>query len=147
MTSIEIAFQILGHDEHVPVGYKPATGHIIFDVKMDFTRKARWVLDGHKCEDPYGSTYAGVVSRDSVRIGLTYAMLNDLEVCAVDIRNAYLLAPSSQKDYIICSPEFGIENIGKRALIKMALYGGMTAVRDFKNHIKQGILIKTSDIV
>ena len=109
---------ILGDDENLPVGYTKATGHIIFDVKMDFTRKARWVLDGHRCADPYGSTYAGVVSRDSVRIALTYAALNKLDVYAADIRNAYLQAPSSQKDYIICGPEFGLENVGKRALIK-----------------------------
>eukprot|EP00957_Ditylum_brightwellii_P110452 8423817-Ditylum_brightwellii.AAC.1 len=84
---------------------------------MDFTRKARWVLDGHKTVNPIGSTYAGVVSRDSVRIAFTYAALNNLSVCAADIRNAYLQVPSSQKDYIICGPEFGLENIGKVALI------------------------------
>eukprot|EP00957_Ditylum_brightwellii_P192087 14622560-Ditylum_brightwellii.AAC.1 len=67
---------------------------------MDFTRKARWVLDGHKTAAPDGSTYAGVVSRESVRIALTYAALNGLGVTAADIRNAYLQAPSSQKDYI-----------------------------------------------
>ena len=71
---------------------------------MDFTRKARWVLDGHKTLDLIGSTYAGVVSRESVHIALTYAALNDLDVFAADIQNAYLQAPSSQ--------EFGVENIG-----------------------------------
>ena len=136
MHNIGVAFQILENDEHVPVGWKKATGHMIFDVKMDFTRKARWVLDGHKCADPEGSTYAGVVSRESVRIALTYAALNDLEVYAADIRNAYLQAPSSQKDYIICGPEFGIENIGKKALIRRALYGGKAAGRDFRNHLR-----------
>ena len=62
---------------------------------MDFTRKARWVLDGHKSRDPIGSTYAGVISKESVRIAFTYAALNQLEVCASDIRNAYLQVPSS----------------------------------------------------
>ena len=65
------AFQLLENDKSLPVGYKPATGHIVFDVKMDFTRKARWVLDGHRTADPTGSTYAGVVSRESVCIALT----------------------------------------------------------------------------
>ena len=64
-----------------------------------------------------GSTYAGVVSRESVRIAFTYAALNGVDICAADIRNAYLQAPSSCKDYIICGPEFGIENVGKVALI------------------------------
>ena len=60
---------------------------------MNFTRKARWVLDGHKNLNPIGSTYARVVSRDSVRIAFTYAELNGIEVCTEDIRNAYLQAP------------------------------------------------------
>eukprot|EP00956_Cyclotella_meneghiniana_P027526 scaffold61861_cov42-Cyclotella_meneghiniana.AAC.2 len=84
---------------------------------MDFTRKARWVKDGHKHPDPDASNYAGVVSRESVRIALTYAALNDLDVLAADIRNAYLQAPSSEKHYIICGPEFGLEHEGKRAKI------------------------------
>jgi hypothetical protein len=42
---------------------------------MDFTRKARWVLDGHRTPDIVGSTYDGVVSRESVRIAFTYAAL------------------------------------------------------------------------
>ena len=102
---------------------------------MDFTRKARWVLDGHKTPVPIGSTYAGVVSRESVRIALTYAALNDLDVFAANIRNAYLQALSSQKDYIICGLEFGVENIGQTALIHRALYGGKAAGRDFRNHL------------
>ena len=55
---------------------------------MDFTRKARYVLDGHKTEAPDISTYAGVVSKESIRIALTYAALNGLDVCAADIQNA-----------------------------------------------------------
>ena len=51
---------------------------------MDFTRKARWVLDGHKTPDPVGSKCAGVVSRESVQIAFTYAALNGLDVCMTD---------------------------------------------------------------
>ena len=66
----------------------------------------------------------------------TYAALNGLDIFATDIRNAYLQAPSSRKDYIICGPEFGIENVGKVALIHRALYGGKTAGKDFRNHLR-----------
>ena len=52
---------------------------------MDFTRKARWVKDGHKTADIVSSSFAGVVSRESVRIALTYAALNDIPVVAADI--------------------------------------------------------------
>ena len=136
MLNIGIAFEVLDENKKAPPGWKPVTGHLIWDVKMDFTRKARWVLDGHKTASPVGSTYAGVVSRESVRIGFTYAALNDLSVCAADIRNAYLQAPSSQRDYIVCGPEFGLENVGKVALIHRALYGGKAAGRDFRNHLR-----------
>eukprot|EP00957_Ditylum_brightwellii_P165228 12579964-Ditylum_brightwellii.AAC.1 len=63
--------------------------------------------------DPIVSAYAGVVSRKSVRIVLTYATPNNLDGCADDTCNAYLQAPSSHKGYIICGPEFGLDNIGK----------------------------------
>ena len=49
-----------------------------------------WVLDGHKEPMLAGLTYAGVVSRDSIRIAFTYAALNDMDVTATDIQNAYL---------------------------------------------------------
>ena len=137
MKDVGMAFKILDDGEHVPVGYTEASGHLVWDVKMDFTRKARWVLDGHKTEAPNISTYAGVVSRESVRIALTYAALNDVDICAADIRNAYLQAPSSQKHYVICGAEFGLENMGKKALIIRALYGGKSAGRDFRNHLRE----------
>ena len=83
-----------------------------------------------------GSKYAGVVSRESVRIAFTYAALNDLDVCMADIRNAYLQSPTSQKHYIICGPEFGMENVGKVAIMHRAVYGGKTSGRDFRNHLR-----------
>ena len=52
------------------------------------------------------------------------------------IRNVYLQAPSSHKDFIYCGPEFGLENVGKPALIWRALYGDKTAGRDFRNHLR-----------
>ena len=137
MTNIGIGFEVLPEGQSAPPGWRKTSGHLVWDVKMDFTRKARWVLDGYKSPDPVGSKYAGVVSRESVRIALTYAALNGLQVFSADIRNAYLQAPSSQKEYIICGPEFGLENVGKVALIRRALYGGKSAGRDFRNHLRQ----------
>ena len=136
MRNIGIAFEILPEGKQAPPTWSSVTGHLIFDVKMDFTRKARWVLDGHKTPNPTTSSYAGVVSRDSVRIAFTYAALNNVDVFAADIKNAYLQAPSSRKDYIICGPEFGLENAGRVALIHRALYGGKTAGSDFRNHLR-----------
>jgi hypothetical protein len=45
--------------------------------------------------------YATVVSRESVRIALTLAVLNDLKVKTADIENAYLTAPVGEK-YGVC---------------------------------------------
>ena len=136
MLNVSIAFEIMEDDEHLPVEYQLATCHLIFDVKMDFTRKARFVLDGHKTPDPEGSTWAGVMSRDSVRIALTYAALNNIDICDADILNAYLQAPTSEKYYIRCGLEFGLENLGKKAKIVQALYGGKVSGRDFRNHLR-----------
>jgi hypothetical protein len=136
MGNLIVAFDILEHDEKLPKGYSLASGHMVFDVRMTLERKARWVKDGHKTPDPAWSTYAGVVSRETVRIALTYAALNDLPVCGADIQNAYLQAPSSEKHYVICGEEFGLENVGKRALIRRALYGGKSAGSDYWKHVR-----------
>ena len=86
MINVGIAFEILDEAKSDSVGWSKESGHLIFDVKMDYTRKAQWVLDGHRSANPIGSNYSGVVFRDSVRIALTYAALNDIEVLAVGIQ-------------------------------------------------------------
>ena len=114
MGNLIVAFDIIDDDEHLPPGGYTKTGcHMVFDVRMTLERKARWVKDGHRTPEPQQSTFAGVVSRESVRIAFTYAALMGLEVCACDIQNAYLQALSSERYYIICGPEFGLENVGK----------------------------------
>ena len=53
------AIEILdGSTTRAPPGWSKVTGHIVWDVRMDFTRKARWVLDGHKTPDPIYSNFA-----------------------------------------------------------------------------------------
>ena len=44
MFNVGVAFEILEEDQPAPAGWKKASRHLIWDVKMDFTRKARWVL-------------------------------------------------------------------------------------------------------
>jgi hypothetical protein len=49
------------------IGFQQEIGcHIIFDVKMDFSRKARFVAGGHTTMAPSSMTYSSVVSRDSI---------------------------------------------------------------------------------
>ena len=91
---------------------------------------------GHITPGTENSTYASIVSLESVRIALTYAALNGLYVFACDIQNSYLQIPSSEKHFIICGPEFGLENVGKKALIIDALYGRKRAVGYYWRHIR-----------
>ena len=61
--NVGVAFDVLENHQNIPVGWTKACGHLIWDVKMDFTRKARWIKDGHRTANPLGTNYAGVVSR------------------------------------------------------------------------------------
>ena len=96
MHDVGIAFEIVEDNVSMTIGYRKVTGYLAFDANVDFTRKVRWVLDGHKTPSPAGSTSVGVVSTDRVRIAFTYDALNGLDVLSVDIRNIYLQAPSSE---------------------------------------------------
>jgi hypothetical protein len=64
------------------LGFQEIKCHIVFDVKMDFTRKARFVAGGHMTQPATSITYSSVVSRDSVRIAFLLAALNGLQVLA-----------------------------------------------------------------
>ena len=68
MYNIGVVFEILEDGKTVPAGYTKVSGHLILSVKIDFTRKTKWVLDGHKQPDPVCSKYAGVVSRESIHL-------------------------------------------------------------------------------
>ena len=103
---------------------------------MNFTRKSRWIKDGHKTPDPKQSRFAGVVSRESIRIALTYTALNNIDVMTADIKNVYLQAPSTEKHYIICGKEFGLENIVRIRLIYRAFYGEKSSRADFWKHLR-----------
>jgi Reverse transcriptase (RNA-dependent DNA polymerase) len=91
------------------------------------------VAGGHVTEPPAAITYASVVSRESVRLGLLIAALNDLPILAADIQNAYLTSPCQEKIYT--SLEFGLHRQGRKALVVRALYGFKSAVAAFRNHL------------
>ena len=78
-----------------------------------------------------------VVLQESVRIALTLAALNDLEVKTSDIQNAYLTAPCSEKIWTTLGSEFGPDLAGKKALVVRALYGLKSAGASFRNHLAE----------
>jgi hypothetical protein len=53
-------------DSQMPVGYKLMDCHMIFDIKSDLTRKARFVAGGNQTDEPSKAVYSSVVSRDSI---------------------------------------------------------------------------------
>ena len=76
--AVRVAFKVLHGDGRVPPAHQHVRCHIIFDIKMeDFRRKARYVTQGNTTEASAALAYASVVSRESVRIELTLAALND----------------------------------------------------------------------
>ena len=52
MANVVVEFEILDEGKPSPVGWKKSSGNLVFDVKMDFTRKYIWVKDGHRTADP-----------------------------------------------------------------------------------------------
>ena len=51
MKGISPAFDVLDEDINPPPQYKYVGFHLVFDIKMDFSRKARLVADGCKTPD------------------------------------------------------------------------------------------------
>ena len=125
MANVRVAFEEFEGDKiQLPPGYQEVGCHMIFDIKMgeNFRQKARMVPGGHTTETPDALTYASVVSRASVRIALTIAVLNDLKVLACNIQNAYLITKCREKIWTIAGPEFG-SDAGKLMIVVHALYG------------------------
>ena len=107
MYQVLVNFNILEDGESPPPGWEKSTDNIIFDAKMDFMRKARWVKDGHCNPDSETSSYAGVVSLDIIQIALRTAASQGVYLLSADNRNEYFQSPSSDKNFIICGLEFG----------------------------------------
>ncbi len=139
MTNVRPAFEKWEKSEReLPPGYQKIQCHFIFDVKMgeNFRRKARLVANGNQTEAPPTLTYSSVVSRDSVRIALLIASLNELQLLACDIQNAYLTADCRERIYVIAGPEFGSE-AGSIMIIRKALYGLKSSGAAFRAHLAE----------
>jgi len=135
MKNNRMAFKFLEENQSVPIGYKWIKCHMIFDVKMDFTRKARYIAGGHMTDPPSSITYSSVVSCDSVRIAFLIATLNDIDLLSCDIGNAYLNASPREKVYTTAGPEFGHELEGQYVLIVRALYGLKSSGAAWRAHL------------
>ena len=89
MTNVKFVFKIIDDDEPVPRNHQFFKCHIIFNVKMEKSRrKARLVAGGHMTKAHAAVTYARVVSRETFHIDLTISAFNDLQVKCGDVLNA-----------------------------------------------------------
>ena len=122
MGTVEKAFDVLPKGSKKPVGYQEIKCHLVFDVKMDFTRKARFVAEGFRTDPPASVIYSSVVSRESVRIAFLIAALNDLELLGADCEGAYLNAPCREKIFFEAGPEMG-DREHQYVILVRALYG------------------------
>ena len=100
----------------------------------NFRRKARFVADGNLVETPASITYSTVVLRDSVRILLLVAALNDLKTMGADVQNDFLSAEYLENHWIRAGPKFGAEQ-GIVFIVIRALYGLKYAGAAFRSFV------------
>ena len=79
-------------------------------------------------------SHSTVVSRDSVRVILPAAALNELDVSSCDAQNAFLSAESLGKRCAAASNEFG-EDKGKVCMVVRALCGLKSASAAFGSFV------------
>ena len=131
MGDVKVTFKALEDCEDVPIGYAYVNCHMIFDVKMEhFWRKTRLVAGGHMTETPATTTYANIVSWETVYFDLVIAASNYLEVKCGDVMNSYITAPTKKKVWTTLGSEFG-DGAGNQALIVCGLYGLKSSGADF----------------
>jgi hypothetical protein len=104
-------------------GFQEIKCHIIFDVKIDLTWKARFVASGHMTKAPNLLTYSSVISREIVKIAFLLAALNDLDVMSCDIGNVYLNALCREKVWFTAGAKCGPKLQGCVCKLVQALYG------------------------
>jgi Reverse transcriptase (RNA-dependent DNA polymerase) len=134
MATVAHVFEFVKDDE-ILGNYQFVLCHMVFDVKMDLTRKARFVAGGHMTDPPKDTTYSSVVSRDSIRIAFLIAALNDLDILACDIQGAYLNADTKELIYTVAGLEHGAHREGQKAIIKGALYGLNSSGARWRDHL------------
>jgi hypothetical protein len=67
---------------------------------------------------PAVMTYVSVVLQESVQIALTIATLNDLDIKASDVMDAYLTAPYEERVWTILGAELVVMLARKQSLCK-----------------------------
>ena len=91
MENVRVAFEILPDGKPVSIGHQFVQCPMVFDIKMkDFRPKARLVTGGHMTKALATIINASLVLRETIRIALMIAALNNFEVKSGNILNAYV---------------------------------------------------------
>ena len=86
------------------------------------TCRARFVAGGNTTDPPVSLTYSSVVSRDSFRIDFPLGSLNDIDIWACYIGNAYLNEKFREKIWTKSGTKFGNDK-GKVMIVIRNVYG------------------------
>ena len=120
-------------------GWQKAPLRMIFCVKAEMENghhrhKACFVVGGHRLDSSGSNVYSSTVKALTVRLLLIIAEKMQLSTITADIANAFCTAPSQEKVWAECGPEFG-DREGQRAIIQRALYGMASASRSFHDFL------------
>ena len=77
MNNVEVDLKFLANRSMLPIRFKNITFHLIFDVKFDLARKARYVGGGNLNNLPASMSYSSVLPRDPVIIMFLIGTFND----------------------------------------------------------------------
>lgn len=109
---------------------------MIFEVKADGRKKARYCAGGHKVALRGMSSKSTVVKQISVRLMDIIAHRDNLDIICGDIGNAFITAPCLEKVYSIAGPEWGDRQDAVMIFLK-ALYGLKSSSRAFRAHFAE----------
>ncbi|MGH7955023.1 MAG: reverse transcriptase domain-containing protein [Gloeomargaritales cyanobacterium] len=119
--------------------YQYAPLRLIFTIKKeDLRHKARLVIGGHVVDASMYNSYASTVQALSLRLLLTVAAANDLDIATGDIGNAFLHADCKEKVYSRAGPEFGPRE-GCILIMLRALYGLVTSSRQWHEFLADSL--------
>ena len=76
MKNTRVTFDIKEKGTKIALGHSYLECHLIFDVRMDFTSKASFVVNGFTTPITSARIYAGLLSIETVGIAFTSSALN-----------------------------------------------------------------------
>ena len=118
MKNVKVAFDFLNDGDTPPINFKRITCHLIFDMKFDLTRKARYVGGGHMTKVQTSMSYSTVVSRDTVKSMVLIAAIIGLDMKMCNIGNIYLNADTRERVWFIAGDEWNDRCVTKLIILR-----------------------------